>query len=192
MTKKLIILFSVALFISCTSLKITSNTDKDIDISKSKTYSFYGWTEVNDMVDIDKKAIEKAFAQELAQRGLTYVETGGDIIISLFIVVDKNTTTNRYNTYYGHGPYGFYQPSWGWGMGYGYGYGGGAPYAGVPYKENLYYKGTLVCDVFDNSTKKLAWQGVITKAINTDNKKKSNTQKLASRVMKTFPIKKAE
>jgi hypothetical protein len=177
------IIVTILIFNSC-SVKITSNKDKDIDISKSKTYSFYGWVEMNDLVYVDKKAIEKAFSNAFEKRGLTYTETGGDLIISFFLVVDKESTTNRYNAYYGHGPYGFYQPTWGWGTGF---YNG---YAGVPYPENSFYEGTLVVDVFDRHTKKLVWQGVITKAIDIKNHKKKdyNRQKLADRMMKTFPI----
>lgn len=187
-----LIVILASFFSSCSSLKISSSADKEIDISKSKTYSFFGWTEVNDMVDIDKKAIEKAFANELKQRGLTYQEAGGDLVVSLFIVVDKSSTSNRYNSYYGHGPYGFYQPSWGWGTGYAYGYGSGTSYAGVPYKESSYYKGTLVCDVFKRSSKKLAWQGVVSKAIKTDKKRDGDQAQIAARLMKSFPIEKIE
>lgn len=186
------IIFSIIIafaFSSC-STKITSHKDTEIDISKSKTYSFYGWTEVNDMVEVDKIAIEKSIANELQSRGLTYKETGGDLIISFILVIDKGSTTNRYSTYYGHGPYGFYQPSWGWGMGYGYNQ---MSNSGVPYPENSFLKGTLVIDVFDINTKKLAWQGVVSKAIDTENKNKNkkrseNRDKLAKKVMKTFPM----
>ena len=190
--KHIIYSLIIALALSSCSTKITGNRDTEIDITNSKTYSFNGWTEVNDMVDVDKIAIEKAFSEELKKRGLTYKEKGGDLIFSFILVIDKDATSNRYNSYYGAGPYGFYQPSWGWGVGYGY----GSNYmsnSGVPYPENSFYKGTLVVDVFDINTKKLAWQGILSKAIDTDNKKDkskkvSARQKLASRMMKTFPI----
>lgn len=188
--KQIVYSIIIVLAFSSCSTKITSNRDAEIDVSKSKTYSFYGWTEVNDMVEVDKIAIEKAFSIELEKRGLSYKKTGGDLIFSFYLVIDKGSTTNRYNSYYGHGPYGFYQPSWGWGMGYGYGY-NNMNNSGVPYPENTFLKGTLVVDVFDLETKKLAWQGVISKAIDTDNnvkKKSDNRQKLAGKMMKSFPI----
>ena len=188
--KYLVYSIIIALSFSSCSTKITTNRDSNVDITKSKTYSFYGWTEVNDMVEVDRIAIEKAFANELESRGLTYKEVGGDLIISFFLVIDKGSTSNRYSGYYGHGPYGFYQPTWGWGMGYGYSYDQRA-YSGVPYPESSFYKGTLVVDVFDMNTKKLAWQGVISKAIDPDDRSKNKTdnrQKLAGKIMKTFPI----
>lgn len=186
------IIFSIIVtlaFSSC-STKITSRRDAEVDISKSKTYSFYGWTEVNDLVEVDKIAIEKAISSELKSRGLIYKETGGDLIFSFFLVIDKGSTTNRYSMYYGHGPYGFSQPSWGWGMGYSYNH---MSNSGVPYPENSFLKGTLIVDVFDINTKKLAWQGVVSKAIDTENKKKNskrseNRSKLATKLMKEFPI----
>ena len=187
--KQLLYIIILLVTVSSCAVKITINRDKDIDISNAKTFSYYGMTEVNDLVDINIKTIEKALANELKRRGLTYKEKNGDIVISLFLVVDKNSTTNRYGSYYGHGPYGFYQPTWGWGYGYASGY-NTVPYAGVPYRENAYYRGTLIMDVFDLKTKKLAWQGVLSKAIDLDaHKKKDKSQQLAKRLMKTFPIK---
>ncbi len=183
------VVITLVILSSCSSLKVTSNIDEKVDISNSKTFSYNGWTEVNDMIEVDRKVIEKAFANELKQRGLTYVESGGDIIVSLFIVVNKNSTTNRYNSYYGHGPYGFSQPTWGWGMGYAGGYGSSA---GVPYRESAFYKGTLVCDAFDKKTKKLAWQGVISKALDNEKKRKGAIEQIVARVMKDFPIEKLE
>jgi len=184
-------IFSIAIFAaiilsSCTSLKVTSNFDKELDISKSKTYSFYGWTEVNDMIDIDKQVIEKAFSNELSQRGLTYQELGGDINILFFVVVDKESTSNRHNSYFG--PYGYAMPTWGWGTGYGYGYGSGNSSAGVPHSENQFYKGTVVCSAFDNTSKKLAWQGVVVKAIKKNNPKRADIPKIVEKLMNNFPI----
>ena len=45
--------------------------------------------------------------------------------------------------------------------------------SGVPYPENSFYTGTLIIDVFDLNTKKLAWQSVLSKVVNPD-KKRSN------------------
>lgn len=184
----IIMLFAiVGITSSCATLKVKSNRDKKVDITESKTFSFYGWKEINDFVDIDKKAFEKAFVSELKSRGLTHKEVGGDIVISFFLVVDKSTTTNRYMSYYGHGPYGFHQPTWGWGLGWSQG-AMAATYSGQPYKENAYFKGTLVCDVFDSKSKNLAWQSVASKAFNPKSKKKADIGKIVNRIMKSFPI----
>jgi len=185
-----IALLAAIILSSCTSLKVTSNFDKELDISKSKTFSFYGWTEVNDMIDIDKQVIEKAFTNELNQRGLIYKELGGDINILFFVVVDKESTSNRYNSYFG--PYGYAMPTWGWGVGYGYGYGNGNASAGVPHSENQFYKGTVVCSAFDNTSKKLAWQGVVVKAIKKNNPKRADIPKIVEKLMNNFPIAKIQ
>lgn len=188
--KHIVFSIIIAIALSSCSTKITSSRDSEIDITNSKTYSFYGWTEVNDMIDVDKIAIEKAITNEFEKRGLTYKETGGDLIISFILVVDKGSTTNRYNMYYGSGPYGFYQPMWGWGYGYGYGY-NSMSNSGVPYPENSFYTGTLVIDVFDLNSKKLVWQSVLSKVVDTKNKKDKSSVRasFASKMMKTFPIK---
>lgn len=191
MNRIILLLFIVASFCSCsTSLKVMQNSDPTLDIAKSKTYSYNGWFgEKDDLIEVDVKAWEKAFVAELGKRGMTYQVTGGDVIITLMSVVSKESTTNRYNRYYGSGTYGFYQPTWGWGMGYGYG-NQNSGYAGVPYKENVYLHGTIICDVFDSKTKKLAWQGVASKALNpkVNKNRGSKIPSIAEKMLKKFPV----
>lgn len=179
---------------SCTSYKIVSQQDKTVDFNKFKTYSFYGWKgDTDNLTQKQISIIEDSFGKELQNRGLTHKENGGDLVLSFFIVVDKASTTNRYNGYYGFGSYTFEQPEWGWGSNVYISVGGLAlpPENGVPYKENAYYKGTIVCDAFDNSTKKLAWQSVFTKALNPKKQKgepEVTIPKIVTRIMKRFPI----
>jgi len=188
--KKIIFLAIIAVIVSsCSSLKVTYNMDTSLDFSKYKTYSYYGWDSTSTQISPHyRQAIEFAFAEELSKRGLKYDPSGnGDIVISLFLAIDVDKATRTYNNYYGSGPYGFYQPTWGWGYGYGYGYGHPYAYGGVTYEEYNYYTGTLVCDVFDRRTKKLAWQGVVSKAIYPEDKGK-NISKVIARLMLKFPI----
>lgn len=190
MNRILLGIIAVTLFSACNSIKVIQNSDPTIDISKSKTYSFYGWLgETDDLIEVDTEAFEKAFVDEFTKRGMTYQKDGGDIVISLMVVVSKESTKNRYNSYYGvGGSYGFYQPTWGWGYGQPYGSHGGN-YAGVPYKENAYLYGTIVCDIFERGNKKLAWQGVASKAINPKAKKKeSQAPKIVNLLLRRFPV----
>lgn len=172
---------------SCSSLKITHNMDSSIDFSQYKTYSYHGWdtasTHINKYL---QRKIEYAFADELGERGLMYDPLGqGDMVISLFLVVNTEKSTTAYNNYYAGSSYG-YRPGWGYGYG---GYGTPYAYGGVTYSENIYHTGTLVCDIFDRESKKLAWQGVVSKSVTPSDQGK-NIGKVISRLMLEFPIEK--
>ncbi len=177
------------LFLGCSSLKVTMNYDSTFDFTNFKSYSFYGWHQESSKIPPHvRQNIQLAFADEFGKRGMMYDATdSGDVVISLFIAVDKETSRTYYNNYYAGGPYGYAQPGWGWGVGYGYGYPGYGP---GTYEETDYYTGTLVCDVFDRRTKRLAWQGVVSKAINTTNAKQQakNIPMVVGRLMKTYPV----
>jgi hypothetical protein len=184
MRKLLSILIVGVVITSCSSLKITYNMDTTIDFSKYKTYSYYGWDTASTHINkFYQNKIEYAFADELGKRGLTYDPMGeGDIVISLFLVLDAEKSVQAYNNYYNNGPYGY--PTWGWG----YGYGAPYTYGNVTYEEHNYYYGTLVCDMFDRRTKKLAWQGVVSKAVEPSEQGRY-IGKTISRLMMKFPIK---
>lgn len=186
----LISLIAILMF-SCSSLKITVNMDSSLPFDGYKTYSYMGWDSASTHINkYYQREIEYSFAEEFGLRGMSYDSSGnGDIMISLFFVVDVEKQTTAYSTYYS--PYGYHQPGWGWGYGYrpGYPY----SYGGVVYEENNYYYGTLVCDVFDNTSKQLAWQGVASKALSPSSKNKAENIRLAiSRLMREFPKQKLE
>ena len=187
-----------ALLILCliigTSLKaqITFDFDKDADFTQYKTFSFGGWQEDSDKIinDIDKKRILESFKSEFVQRGMDYQLAEADVIVTLFLVVNKETSTTAYTNYmgagmgygygYGGGRYGgYYRPAWGWGGGY----------STTSYNENHYNVGTFVVDIYDAKTKKLVWQGVSQKTINEKaNKRAKSIPKGVAKIMKKYPI----
>ncbi len=188
MTQKLFII-SLALlaFASCSSIKVTSDKDGNFDFTKAKSLSYYGWTEESDKIlnQFDKERIEKAFANEFKNRGVSVTDRDGDIIVSLYIVVDQKTGTTAYTNHYGAGgPYGYYGgygygARWGWGMGY----------STTSYSEYDYKVGTLVCDVFDSKTKNLVWQGVVSGEINENPKnREQNIPRVVRELMKKYPV----
>ena len=184
-----ILFISVALlvFSSCSSVKFTADYDGDVDFTKYKTLSYYGWTEESDKIlnKFEKERIEKAFGDEFEKRGFTLAERDGDIIVSLFIVVDQKKGATAYTNHYGGGgPYGYYG-----GYGYGAGWGWGMGYSSTSYSEYDYYVGTLVCDIFDSKTKKLIWQGVVTGEIDDNPKtREKNTPRVVKELMKKYPV----
>jgi hypothetical protein len=164
--------------------QVKSDYDKDTDFTKYKTYSFGGWEKNSDQIltDFDKKRITTALTNELTSRGMTYTESNGDCIITLYIVVNKKTSTTAYTNYTGGMGYG---GRWGWGYG-----GINNISASTTYSEDDYNEGTFVVDMYDSTSKKLIWQGVITSIVKEKpEKREKSIPKNMSKLMKSYPIK---
>jgi hypothetical protein len=166
---------------SCSSVKVVADMDQTVDFSKYSTYSFLGWQDNSDQIlnEFDKKRLRDAFVKEFEARDLKYVEEGGDMDITLFVVVDQKTTTTAYTNYYGGAYGGYYRYRAGWGYGH----------ATTTYSESDYLQGTLVMDVFDGSSKKQIWQGIATSTVteNPDKREKTIPAKISA-LMKKFPV----
>lgn len=191
--KKFIQTFSLFLVVLLTTTQIlaqvSSDYDKTVDFTKYKTFRFEGWQEDSDKLvnDLDKKRILESFGEEFSSRNLTYTEQGGDIVVTLYLVIDQKTSTTAYTNYNGGMGYGG-----GWGYGYGMGYGGmgmGMGSATTTYSENDYEVGTLVVSVYDGESKNLVWQGISSKTLKDNPKKRAKTiPKAVSKIMKKYPV----
>jgi len=184
---RLTLLFAFGLALSlagCSSLSVTSDYDRAIDFTQYKTYSYYGWAKDSDSMlnDLDKRRIEKAFQNEFTKRGMTYQESGGDLMVSLFVVVEQKTQTTANTTYDSpmyYGRYRGYGPGWGW----------GPTYATTTVSTYDYQVGTLVCDVFDHKEQKLIWEGIASKTLDGDsNNKEERIQKGVAKLMMEYPV----
>lgn len=184
--KKILGFLSILLLASCgSSVSVSYDYDKEADFSQYETFEYYGWAEESDKIlnEFDKRRIEEAVGGQLADRGLEYVESGGDLVVSLFIVVDEKTGVSAYTDHYSMGsPYGTfrYGPGWGWGYGH----------SVTRYHEYDYLQGTLVIDVFDREEKKLVWQGIGTGTVDDNPQtREKNINKAVAKIMAYFPIK---
>ena len=174
------IIFLLPFVFSCSSTKFTSDYDKTVDFTKYKSLSYYGWAKDSDKIltQFDKERIEGAFAIEFMNRGIELKQSGGDIVVSLFIVIDAKKGATAYTTHMGTGGYGY--GGWGWGMGH----------SQTTYNEYDYYVGTLVCDVFDAESKKLVWEGVVAGEIDDNPKSRErNIPRVVQELMKRYPVK---
>ena len=94
-----VLMVALALTItSCASVSVVVDQNKNIDWSKYKTYSFLGWQNHSDQ-DLsaeDKGYLRDAFTKEFERRGLTRVNSGGDMQISLYIVLSVETAISGY------------------------------------------------------------------------------------------------
>ncbi len=178
---RLIIFLFILLLSGCSTLKVNSDYDKEIDFNSFKSFTFLEWPKENWSLigEFDKERIINGVKAQMLDRGYMYQEIGGDLGIALYVVVNTETATSSYSTYYG-GHYGgyAYSPGWGWGGGY----------AATSYTTTDYTTGTLVIDIFDESTKKLAWQVVGSGTVNSDpEKRESNTGRVFNYLFKDYP-----
>lgn len=188
LTKIFAFLLVVILSTSSFYAQVTSDYDKTVDFTKYKTFDFEGWQDNSDQLinDLDKTRILDSFGEEFRNRNLTYVEEGGDMIITFYFVIDQKTSTTAYTNYNGAMGYG---GGWGYGYGRGWGMGMGMGSSTTTYSENVYDVGTFVVDAYDGESKKLVWQGISRKTINSNPKKREKTiPKGVKKLMKKFPI----
>jgi len=172
---------------SCSSLKVYSDVDLSVDFTKYKSLEYYGWAEESDqlLTTLDKERIETAFGEEFKKRGIDVVESGGDMIVTLFIVVEKKKGATAHTSSMGGGYGGYYGGFYGYGPGYGWG-GGHSTTTVTEYDYNV---GTLVCDVFDAKDEKLIWEGIGTGEINENPKnRETNIPKTVKAIMSKYPV----
>lgn len=171
---------SVFLF-SCSSLKTTSQFDEEQDFAKYKKFSFMGWTsDTRSMTKDDKSIIEQSVKKELEKRGMVFSQFGGDVTISLFIIIDQGTQQSAYMDHYQ--PYGGYSYNVPWAYFYGY----GKP----TQRQHTYETGTIIIDMFDETSKKLTWQGIVKGKVNENPEARQyGIPKAIEAVFKDYPVK---
>lgn len=166
---------------SCSGIQVTSDYDKSVDFSKFNSFSFYGWHDDSDklLTPFDKERIENTVSAEFNNRNIEFKPKGGDLVVSLFVVLEQKTSRTAYTNHYGvGGGYWDYDVPWGWGTGY----------STTTYQENDYIDGTLVIDVFDSKSKKLIWQGVGSGTVDENPERRGKKLPLEiAQIMSQFP-----
>ncbi len=167
---------------SCKPIEVVVDQNKSVDFSKYSTYSFLGWQNNSGDIlnDSDKESLRLAFTNEFERRGMTRVNSGGDMQISLYIIISDKSAVSGYSSHYGsrYGSYNYYGGT----MGYGY--------TGNSFKQNPYRVGTLIMDVFDKTSKDQVWQGIASKTVTENLSKRQRTIPTNIRaLMRDFPVK---
>jgi len=185
---KRIVLLSVVvlgiLLAGCSGIKVTADPNNTTDFSKYKTYTFLGWQSDSETLlsPAEKEWVYGAFKKEFEKRDMKFVKGGGDMAVSLFLVLSDELSVSGYSNHYGRGGYARYNT-----YGYGYGYGGTSSGS---YAKKKTEKGTLLMNVFDEKTGEQIWQGIATAAITKDPAKRERSipQKINA-LMNKFPVK---
>jgi uncharacterized protein DUF4136 len=148
--------------------QVKTDYDRSANFSQYKTYS---WEKVQTQDQLWVDRIKEAVNTALAAKGLTPVESGGDMAIVAIEMTKNQQTLNTFYDGFGGG--------WGWRRGGGFGGFGDATTTTDTYKV-----GTLVVDLFDAHTKKLIWRASASDTLS--DKSDKNIKNLDKGVQKMF------
>jgi Domain of unknown function (DUF4136) len=162
------VLFLTALGVAFAQ-QVKTDFDHQTNFAQYKTYS---WQEIKPANSLWDARIKNAVDAQLAAKGWTQVDSGGDVAI----VAIKTTQTQRtLQTFYdGFGG------GWRW-----RGFGGMGE---ATTTEQDYKQGTLILDMYDGKTKQLIWRGSAEDTLsNNADKNEKNLDKGVAKMFKKFP-----
>ena len=168
--------FLMLFLISCVSVRVLSDYDKEANFNAYKTYAFYktGIDKAH-LSDLDKKRILKAIDFEMSSKGMVKSENP-DILISIF--TKEREQVDIYDNYWG-GRYGWGWSPWYWGPGF---YGGS--------NVSTRTEGSLYIDLIDSKNKELVWQGKGVGSlgnIKNIDKKEERIREFVSEILQQYP-----
>ena len=104
--KNTVLLFTLFLFISCSSIRVYSDFDRGVDFSTYETFAYFK-PEIDkvDISDLDKRRILKALDTQMSLKGLSKSETP-DILIGFTTKAKEQIYVNNWSNF-----------GWGWGWG---------------------------------------------------------------------------
>ena len=148
---------------------VKTDFDHQANFSQYKTYS---WQEIKPANSLWDARIKNAVDAQLAAKGWTQLDNGGDVAI----VAIKTTQTQRtLQTFYD-------------GMGGGWRWRGMGGFGQSTTTEQDYKQGTLVVDLYDAKTKQLIWRGSAQDTLSDKaTKNEKNLDKGVSKMFKAFP-----
>lgn len=127
---------------SCSSVKVSSDFDREADFASYKTYAFTKEARELPVDDINRNRILDAVSTELAAKGFSESDQP-DVWIDMNLATEKKQSATSTPSYYG--------------AGYRYGWGGGFSTTSINIEN--YVEGTLFVDMIDAPKKQLVWQG---------------------------------
>jgi len=161
--------FFLAMMGAAFAQHVKTDFDHQANFSQYKTYSWQESKPANSLWDARSK---NAVDAQLAAKGWTQVDNGGDVAI----VAIKTTQTQRtLQTFYD-------------GMGGGWRWRGMGGFGQSTTTEQDYKEGTLVVDLYDAKTKQLIWRGSAQDTLSDKaTKNEKNLDKGVAKMFKAFP-----
>jgi len=149
--------------------QVKTDYDHNANFSKYKTFSFEK-IQTEDQLWVDR--IKSAVGASLTARGLSQVDSGGDISV---VAVGMTKTQQRLDTFYN---------------GFGGGWRWGGRFGDATTTTETYQVGTLVVDLFDSNTKELLWRGSASGTVSSkSNNNIKNLDKGVQKMFKNYPPK---
>lgn len=138
--------FIIALFfIQCSSIRVFSDYDNEVDFSTYTSFAFFkpGIEEV-EISELDKRRILNSITAEMEGKKMVLSDTP-DLLINIAVKASNRVVVNNNMSMMG----------WGWGWGWGWN-----PWMmGGPNSITTQTRGELFIDLIDAKTKRLVWQG---------------------------------
>ncbi len=148
--------------------QVSTDYDHKVNFESYHTFSFYKVKTENPLFE---QRVRDQVTADLQAHGWQMVPTGGDVAIT---AIGNVQDQKEYNTFYeGLGPgYGF----GGWGGRFGYGGWGGGGFGGSDVSTTRQVDipvGTLIVDLYDNSTHQLVFRGRSTEQLHVKHEDKN-------------------
>ena len=143
------------------SMKVATDFDPSANFVSLKTYSWRAGTPLANQ--LQSQRVVDAVDAQLKAKGLTRVDSGGDISVTYHAAADKEMNVQSFQT-------GGYYSCW-----------GGCSTSTTVTHETV---GTLVVDMVDAKTNKMLWRGSATDTVSED--PKENQAKIAAGVKEMF------
>lgn len=168
--KLTLLIVGALLMTSCSSIKVATDYDKEVDFTAYNSFAFYKpGIDVAEISDLDKKRILRAIERELEAKGMVK-KTNPDLLVSIFTETRENVNIYQNNFGYGWG----WNP-WFWGPG---GYN----------TVSTNVEGTLYIDLIDAEKNELVWQGLGTGILSLDmDKKEEKINEIVNKIMEKYP-----
>jgi hypothetical protein len=177
MKNSLILLFVAVIAVSCSSIRVSSDFDKQVQFAAYKTYMYTQKALELPVNQLNRDRILAAVDKELAAKGFTKVDANPDILMDINITAKQQqsataTTSSPYGGYYGYG--------------YGYPYAWGGGFSTTTINVETYLEGTLFFDMIDANKKQLVWQGRAVGTIDEEASQKKREQNINYAVKEVF------
>lgn len=157
---------------SCSSVRVYSDYDKQVDFTPYKTYAFHkNGIDKAEISDLDKKRILHAIDETMSAKGFTKNDNP-DLLISFFTKEREEVNVNQFNAGWGYG--------WGWGWN---------PFLwGGNTMVTRHTEGSLYIDIIDAKKKELIWQGEGEGVLTKDrDKKEALIKEFVSKILEQYP-----
>jgi len=178
LTPILVVVFLVTLAACSSTVKVTSDYDKNVNFQQYKTFAIQPMDSISSISQLNQNRIVAAVKSQLTKKGLTEDMSNPDLLVNVAAILKDKRSVSSTTDYYGYG--GAYRP-WGWGGGMGStGY--------TTYNVTDYKEGSLIVDIADSKNKSLVWEGIGNKDIEKPAKDPDAAINAAvEKIMASFP-----